>query len=114
MSFPPEFRDATALKMMHKKIFNVETRVFFLKEYQMNKNKINQKIRDLVENKSRFTFDEILKALIQCDNMRSIFDKIVRDYSAIITPGVIDEAFLGINNMSDPIFNFFWIVSILV
>lgn len=79
----------------------------------MDKKKISQKIRDLVENKSGFTPDETLEALNLCDSMRPIFDKIASDYSAIITPSAIDEAPFGIYNMGDPTFNFFWTVSTL-
>ena len=113
VTFPPELCDATALKMVHYKVFSAESRTSFLKEYQMDENKITQEIRDLVENKSGITRDETLEALNQYANMRPIFDKIASDYSAIITPSAIDEAPLGIDDMGDPAFNFLLTVSTL-
>ena len=114
MTFPSEFRDATALKMMHNTVFSAKSQASFLIEYQTDKTKISQEIYDLVENKSGFSRDETLKALNQYASMRPIFDEIASAYSAIITPSAIDEAPLGIDDMGDPAFNLVWTVSYIV
>ena len=114
MTFPPESGDAAALTMMHKKVFSAESQISFLQEYQMDKRKISQEIRDLVENKSNFTRDETVEASDQYARMRPIFDKIAADFSAIITPSAIDEAPLGLDDMGDPDFNFIWTLSALL
>lgn len=108
---PSGFSDAAGLKLMHKRLFASEARVSFLQEYQLDKSKIGQEIRDLVENKEGFTQDDALEATDRFAVMRKWFDDVVGRYDAIITQSAIDEAPMGLEDMGSAAFNFLWTVT---
>jgi Asp-tRNA(Asn)/Glu-tRNA(Gln) amidotransferase A subunit family amidase len=110
VSFPPEFSDGEALWRMHEVVANSDAQAAFLREYRMDKTKLDPEIRGFIENSSNYTRKERVQALDRYASMRLIFDKIASKYSAIITPSALDEAPLGLNFMGDPTFNFLWTV----
>lgn len=112
--FPPEFSDADALKRMHNVVANSDAQGAFLREYRMDKTKLSPEICSLVENSSNYTRKERVQALDKYASMRPIFDKIAANYSAIITPSVVDEAPIGLNDFGSAAFNWFWTVSALL
>ncbi|KAL8849640.1 MAG: hypothetical protein Q9221_005407 [Calogaya cf. arnoldii] len=106
--FPPEFGDYDSLKRMNTVVAQSECQAAFLKEYRMDKSKLNPEIRSIVENSSHYTRKEILQALDKYASMRPIFDQIAAKYFAIITPSAVDEATLGLHDMGSTAFNWFW------
>jgi Asp-tRNA(Asn)/Glu-tRNA(Gln) amidotransferase A subunit family amidase len=114
VSFPSEFSDVDALKRMHSVVANSDAQEAFLREYRMDKTKLAPEIRSLVENSSNYTRQERVQAMDRYASMRPIFDKIAANYSAIITPSVVDEAPLGLNHFGSAAFNWFWTVSALL
>jgi len=109
--FPSEFNDVDFLKRMHNVVANSDAQAAFLREYRMDKTKLDPEICSLVENGSNYTRKERLQALDKYASMRPIFDKIAANYSVIIAPSAVDEAPLGLNDMGSAAFNFFWTVS---
>jgi Asp-tRNA(Asn)/Glu-tRNA(Gln) amidotransferase A subunit family amidase len=114
VSFPSEFSDGEALKRMFKVIANSDAQAAFLREYRMDKTKLDPTIRGFVENSLNYTGKERVQALDRYTSMRPIFDKIAANYSAIITPSAPNEAPLGLNDMGNAAFNFLWTVSALL
>jgi Asp-tRNA(Asn)/Glu-tRNA(Gln) amidotransferase A subunit family amidase len=111
VSFPPEFSDAKALKRMFAVVTNSDAEAAFLREYRMDRTKLAPEIYDLVENRANYTRKERVQALDKYAYMRSIFDDIAANYTAIITPSAPDEAPLGLGDMGSAAFNYIWTVS---
>lgn len=113
ISFPTEIGegDGEALKRTLKLATSGEAGPAFLREYMVDKTKIDPEIRRLVENHNNFTHTERIQALDKLANMRAIVDKIAANYSAIITPSALDEAPLGLEDMGSPVFNSLWTAS---
>ncbi|KAL8656477.1 MAG: hypothetical protein Q9226_002650 [Calogaya cf. arnoldii] len=105
--FPTLYDGFSSLKRMNAAVVNSECQTAFLKEYQMDKSKLNPGIRGIVENGFQYTRKEVMQALDKYASMRPIFDKIAADYSAIITPSAVDEATLGLHDMGGSAFNWF-------
>jgi Asp-tRNA(Asn)/Glu-tRNA(Gln) amidotransferase A subunit family amidase len=108
--FPEEFSDLESLKQMHSVVARSDAQESFLREYRMDKTKLDPEIRDLVENTFNYTRKERMQALDRYTSMRPIFDRLVANYSAIITPSVVDEAPLGLDDFGSAAFNWFWTV----
>ncbi|KAK5701677.1 hypothetical protein LTR97_004495 [Elasticomyces elasticus] len=108
VELPPELSDAAVLEATQKTVLHVEAQSAFLMEYRKDKSKLDQKIRDLVENKANHTLKETIEATERYAAMRTIFDKFAEGYSAIITPSAPDIAPLGIDDMGPSTFNFLW------
>ncbi|KAE8443105.1 hypothetical protein EG329_002349 [Mollisiaceae sp. DMI_Dod_QoI] len=108
VSFPEEFSDLDSLKRMHTVVARSDAQESFLREYLMDKTKLDPEIRGLVENKFNYSREERMRALDRYTSMRPIFDKIVANYSAIITPSVVDEAPRGLDDFGSAAFNWFW------
>ncbi|PMD36944.1 amidase signature enzyme [Hyaloscypha variabilis F] len=106
--FPEEFSDLESLKQMHSVVARSDAQESFLREYRMDKTKLDPEIRDLVENTFNYTRKERMQALDRYTSMRPIFDRLVANYSAIITPSVVDEAPLGLDDFGSAAFNWFW------
>lgn len=113
VSFPSEFDDFDTLKRMHSVVASSDAQMAFLKEYRMDKSKLDPEICRIVEDSSNYTRKEIAQAHDRYASMRPIFDDIAANYSAIITPSAVDEAPLGLNDMGSAAFNWFWTVSSL-
>jgi Asp-tRNA(Asn)/Glu-tRNA(Gln) amidotransferase A subunit family amidase len=114
VELPPQLNDAQALKRTQKIVLNVEAQAAFLKEYRMDKTKLDPKICGFVENQSNFTIEEMACAMDTYNNMRSEFDKFAAGYAAIIAPSAQDVAPLGLGDMGDSSLNFLWTVSIVL
>jgi Asp-tRNA(Asn)/Glu-tRNA(Gln) amidotransferase A subunit family amidase len=114
VSLPGEINDGDTLTRIHNIIISREAQVAFLKEYRMDKLNLDPEIQGLVENKEDFTHKELLQALDRLASMRSIIDELAANYSAILTPSVLDEAPLGLGDMGSPAFNTLWTASALL
>jgi hypothetical protein len=110
VSLPCEFDDAAELNLMHKMILSGDAEAAFLSEYRWDKTLLSQKIRDLVENRSRFTIRDVAQAKDKYAALRPIFDNFALSYDAIIAPSAIDVAPKGLDDMGDGCFNFLWTV----
>lgn len=99
VSFPDEYNNLESLKQMHTIVSRSDAQECFLREYRMDKtkSKLSPGIRDPVENTFDYTCKERAQALDRYAGMRPILDKIVGNYSAIITPSVVDAAPLGLD-----------------
>ncbi|QSZ30985.1 hypothetical protein DSL72_000546 [Monilinia vaccinii-corymbosi] len=111
VAFHEEFSDLGSVKRIHTVVAYSDAQESFLREYRIDKTKLAPEIRGLVENVFNYTRKERIEALDQYTKMRPIFDKIVANYSAIITPSVVDEAPLGLGDFGSAAFNWFWTVS---
>lgn len=109
--FPTEFGDAEALRFMHGAVTNGDFQEAFLREYQIDKTKLDPEICRLVENQKNYTRANRTSSLDMYARVRTAFDKITANYSAIITPSAVDEAPIGLGNMGPATFNFIWTVS---
>jgi Asp-tRNA(Asn)/Glu-tRNA(Gln) amidotransferase A subunit family amidase len=114
VSLPAELADVQVLNRMQKVVVCGEAQAAFLREYRADKENLDPEVRALVENSARYTHKERLQALDWFASMRPIADKLVAGYSAIITPSVIDEAPLGLEDMGSPAFNTLWTVSLVL
>lgn len=111
VSFPGEIGDSETLKRLQKVIMSCEARVAFLREYRVDKTKLDPEIRGLVENDAKYTNREMAQALDKYASMRPIIDNLAAKYSAVITPSAVDEAPLGLDDMGSAAFNIIWTVS---
>ena len=114
VSFPSKFDHFDTLKRMQSVVVNSDAQAAFLKEYRIEKSKLDPEICSVVENSSNYTRKEMMQALDRYASMRPIFDKIAANYFAIITRSAVDEAPLGQNDMGSAAFNWFWTVSALL
>ena len=113
VSFPVPLNDGDGLKSLHKVIISADAQIAFLREYRVDKADLDPEIQGLVENSANFTNRETLQALDTLASMRSIVDDLAANYSAILTPSVVDEAPLGLGDMGSPDFNTLWTASAL-
>lgn len=111
VSFPSPFDDFNTLERMHSVITNSDVQAAFLKDYRMDKSKLDPEIRSIVESSSDCTRQEVMQALDRYASMWPIFDGNAADFSVIITPSAIDVAPLGLDDMGSAAFNWFWTVS---
>jgi Asp-tRNA(Asn)/Glu-tRNA(Gln) amidotransferase A subunit family amidase len=111
VSFPAPLNNSDRLKRLQKVIISSDAKIAFLREYRVDKHGLHPDIQGLVENSANFTHRETLQALDMLASMRTIVDDLAANYSAILTPSVIDEAPLGLENMGSPTFNTLWTAS---
>jgi Asp-tRNA(Asn)/Glu-tRNA(Gln) amidotransferase A subunit family amidase len=111
VSFPLECDDAPSLEQLQEAIISSESRVAFLREYRMDKKMLGPDICRIVENSANYTNKDRMEAFDKYCSFRPMIDKLAGGYSAIITPSVIDEAPLGLDDMGSPDFNTLWTVS---
>lgn len=112
VSLPPELSDVRALKRMQKVAIGGEARAAFLREYRVDKANLGPEIQALVENREKYTLEERMQVLDRYAAMRPLMDTFAGRYSAIITPSVVDEAPLGLDDMGSAAFNTLWTASI--
>lgn len=113
VSFPAPLDDVDGLKRLHKVIISADAQRAFLREYRVDKAHLHPEIQRLVENSANFTHRETLQALDTLASMRPIVDDLAANYSAILTPSVVDEAPLGLGDMGSAVFNTLWTASAL-
>ncbi|KAM0376579.1 hypothetical protein ACHAPY_007124 [Fusarium culmorum] len=106
--FPAEVNDADELKRVQKFITLGEAQASFLREYRLDKAKLADEIRQIVENTSNVTHAAKMEATVTFCKMRGSISSLVKSYSIIITPSAVDEAPLGLGNMGRATFNTLW------
>ncbi|OBS25952.1 hypothetical protein FPOA_06485 [Fusarium poae] len=108
VTFPAEVNDAEELKRVQRLIILGEGQASFLREYRIDKAKLSNEIRDIVENTSNITNAAKTEATYKLCKMRDIIDSLVKRYTVVITPSAIDEAPLGLGDMGSATFNTLW------
>ncbi|KAF0635996.1 hypothetical protein FPSE5266_20343 [Fusarium pseudograminearum] len=106
--FPAEVNDADELKRVQKFITLGEAQASFLREYRLDKAKLADEIREIVENTSNVTHAAKTEATVTFCKMRESISSLVKGYSIVITPSAVDEAPLGLGNMGKATFNTLW------
>jgi len=94
----------------HEQIVAGDARAVFLGEYRADRQNLDQQLADYVENAAKLSWREHLNAKDKVAALRSIFDSIAGQYTAILTPSVIDEAPVGLEYTGSPVFNSLWTV----
>lgn len=92
----------------HHTIMIGEGRSSFLGQYLTDKDKLHENISGYVENKSGVSRKQLLQAYDGCARLRPVFDDIASQYDGIITPSVVDEAPVGLENTGDMSFCSTW------
>ncbi|GKU08423.1 amidase [Fusarium langsethiae] len=108
VTFPAEVNDADELKRVQRFIILGEGQASFLREYRLDKAKLSNEIRDMVENTSHLTNAAKTEATYKYCKMRESIDSLVKRYTVVITPSVIDEAPIGLGDMGRATFNTLW------
>ncbi|KAK4247278.1 amidase [Corynascus novoguineensis] len=108
ISFQSSFGDEETIRRRQKVIMSGEARIAFLREYRIDKTKLDPTICELVVNSSGFTHREKIQALDEYASMRAMADSLAAKYSVIVTPSAVDEAPLGLEDMSSATFNTLW------
>ncbi|KAK4188447.1 amidase [Podospora australis] len=102
------FPDEESLRRMQKVSMAGEARVAFLREYRIDKTKLDSSICKLVENSDNITHQEQAQALDTYGNLRAVADSSAAKYSVILTPSAVDEAPLGLHDMGSAAMNTLW------
>ncbi|KAF9767486.1 hypothetical protein IL306_015340 [Fusarium sp. DS 682] len=108
VSFPPEVNDAAELKRVQKVIFLGEAKTTLLREYRLDKAKLANEIRDIVENTSNVTNEAQTEATDKYFRMRESINDLVKHYTVVLTPSAVDEAPIGLGDMGRATFNTLW------
>ena len=85
----------------HSAVLAGEGRTSFQGQYLMDKSKLHEDIAGHVENRKKVSRKAQLEAYDNCARLRPVFDDIASKYDVILTPSVLDEAPLGIDNTGD-------------
>ncbi|KAI1458974.1 amidase signature enzyme [Annulohypoxylon moriforme] len=108
VELPDEANDFKTLKRIQKVITVGEAQVAFLREYDVDKRHLSPDVRGIVENTYNYTHREMMEATDAYASMRRAVNKFAEDYTFILTPSVIDEAPLGLEDMGSASFNTLW------
>lgn len=81
VSFPTEIGDGEAMRRTEKVIISGEAQVTILREYRLDKTKLDPEIFRLVENISNFAHKERMQALDRYARVRPIVDQIPATFS---------------------------------
>lgn len=85
----------------HAHVLAGEGRSSFLGTYLTAKDKMHPDIQGHVENKTGLSKRKQLEAYDNCARLRPIWDQIASQYDFIVTPSVIDQAPVGLENTGD-------------
>lgn len=108
IEFSAEFKD---LPQWHGTQLTSEGKTAFLPEHRIAKEKLDEYLVGHVENVSKATHADQLKAFDGMAMLRPKIDEIAGRYAAILTPSVPDEAPVGMET-GNPNFNSIWTVSV--
>jgi hypothetical protein len=72
-------------------------------DYLLAKDKMHHTLQDHVNNATGLSRKEQLEAYDGCAKLRPVWDGIASKYDAIFTPGVVDEAPVGISSTGDAV-----------
>jgi hypothetical protein len=78
-----------------------EGRTSFLGQYLQAKDLLHDDIHGHVENRTGLSRRKQLEAYDNCARLRPLWDQIAAQYDLVVTPSVVDEAPLGLENTGD-------------
>lgn len=94
----------------HATVLGLEGHSSFLGQYLTDKSKLHNDIAGYVENRKGISRKKLLEAYDNCARLRPICDEIAARYDALITPSVVDEAPVGVENTGDMSFCSTWTI----
>lgn len=103
--------DLHELPYWHSVVLAAEGQSAFLPEYAVAKDKLHSMLVGHVENESKRTHAEHLRAFDSIGAARPRVDALLSKYAAVLTPSVPGEAPLGTESTGSPAFNLIWTVS---
>jgi hypothetical protein len=74
-----------------------------LVDYLLAKDKLHPLIKGHVENSTSLSRKAQLESYDGCARLRPVWDDIASKYDAVLTPSVVDEAPVGIENTGDAV-----------
>lgn len=95
--------DFNGISDWHEVVLDGEGRTSFLGPYMLDRNLLHETMRGHVENAGGFSRRQLLDAYDNCARLRPLWDKIATQFDAVITPGVTDEAPLGLEHTGDKV-----------
>jgi len=102
LTLPAEF---DSMPVDHELVVAGDARATFLNEHRVHRNELGRELNDYVQNSSQMSWKQHLNARDKIATLRPIFDSISEQYTAILTPSVVDEAPPGIEHTGNPAFN---------
>ncbi|KAI0799158.1 amidase [Xylaria sp. FL0064] len=105
IELPPKF---DRLPEWHGILLHGEGRATFLPEYKLAQDKLSPFLAAHVENVNAISRAAQSEAYDEIAALRPKIDRIAKDYAAILTPSVIDEALVGTASTGSPAFNVMW------
>ena len=85
----------------HATVLTAEGQSSFLGHYRTNKMMLHEDIKGHVENRKGISRKDQLEAYDNCARLRPMFDDLAGKYDAVITPSIVDEAPIGVENTGD-------------
>jgi Asp-tRNA(Asn)/Glu-tRNA(Gln) amidotransferase A subunit family amidase len=85
----------------HAAVLAGEGRTSFLGQYLQAKDLLHDDIQGHVENRTGLSRRKQLEAYDNCARLRPVWDQIADQYDLVVTPSVVDEAPLGLENTGD-------------
>ena len=104
LDLPAEFDD---LLWAHKVILYREGGAAFLNLYRAHYNELHDDFRQRVENHEGFSNADLARAYDLAARCRPAFDRLAKDFDAVLTPSAPGEAPLG-RQPGNPVFNMMW------
>ncbi|KAK5079930.1 hypothetical protein LTR70_005794 [Exophiala xenobiotica] len=105
LELPEEFAN---MSKWHAAVQSGEARNSFLGVYLADKERLDASLCAHVENATNVSRKALLEAYDGCARPRPVWDRIASEYDAVLTPGVPDEAPLGLDWTGDAAFNTMW------
>ncbi|KAK4900883.1 hypothetical protein LTR27_002066 [Elasticomyces elasticus] len=94
----------------HADVLVGEGQTSFLGQYLLDKDKLHESIQGYADNSRKLTHRQLLDAYDNVARLRPVFDELASKYDIIITPSVVDEAPLGLENTGDMSFCSMWTI----
>lgn len=90
------------------RVMRGEGKAAFLPEYRAHYDLLHQDFRDRVEDRDKIGPRGLRDALDFAASCRPEFDQIVAEFDAVLAPGAVGEAPLGLLSTGDPLFQRMW------
>ena len=100
LELPEEFAN---MSKWHAAVQSGEARNSFLGVYLADKERLDASLCAHVENATNVSRKALLEAYDGCARLRPVWDRIASEYDAVLTPGVPDEAPLGLDWTGDAV-----------
>jgi Asp-tRNA(Asn)/Glu-tRNA(Gln) amidotransferase A subunit family amidase len=105
VELPPVFEKALEL---HRSIQDAEVAVNFAPEYEMGRDQLSVRLREIIEHGQQVLAADYIRALARIPLLNVSLDEIFKQYDAILTPAAPGEAPLGLESTGNPVFCTAW------